>query len=264
MRALFSHVNNPFSEHPINNEYIEMTALANYFAREQGFETVFWGDEKSLLVFNKINFNHTAKLPTKILENFPKCFWSASKLLSLSLTNEPCIHIDNDLFLTKPIPENFLRNDICCFHDEHFAMKDLAKMQDLFKIRPKETLSYEMMSYNCGIIGGEDIKTIKKSIDILFNFISNKADYIDKINLTYNKKREYKDFFYTSVLIEQIWLFQIYKYFGKEITQLIHPTSWGKSFETITKESGYLHLMKQKDSLRGYIKKVLNEKNIKY
>ena len=263
MKALFSHINNPFSEHP-TNEYLELTALANYFAQKQGFETIFFGDENALKNFKKIEFDETYRLPTKILEDFPKCFWAAGKLLALSLMSEPCIHIDNDLFLTKPVPENFLKNDIYCFHDEHFAIEGLSKMQNLFKIRPKETLGHEIMSYNCGIMGGQDIKTITKSIDIIFDYISDNANYIDLVNLSYNEIPEYDYFFYTPVLIEQIWLFQVYKHFGKKITPLLYIENWAKSFETVTRTSGYVHLMQQKKFFKQYIKDILNKKNIKH
>jgi len=263
MKALFSHIHNPFSEYP-TDDYVESAALANYFAKKQGFETIFFGDEGALKNFKEIEFNDTFKLPTDILKDLPKCFWSAGKLLSLSLMNEPCIHIDNDLFLTKPIPENFLKNDIYCFHDEHFAMKGLSKMQNLFKIKPKETLGQELMSYNCGVMGGQDISTIRKSIDIIFDFISNNANYIDLVNLNCQEVNEYKYFFYTPVLIEQMCLFQVYKYFGKTITPLVYIENWGKSFETVTKQSGYIHLMKQKKFLKDHIKNIVNNKNIKY
>jgi hypothetical protein len=263
MKAIFSHINNPFSEHP-TDEYVEFTALSNYFAKKQGLKTIFFGDENALKNFKKIEFDETYRLPTKILKDFPKCFWAAGKLLALSLMNEPCIHIDNDLFLTKPIPENFFKNDIYCFHDELFAMEGLSKMQDLFKIKPKETIGHELISYNCGIMGGQDIRTIRKSIDIIFNFITDNANYIDLVNLTYSKIPEYDYFFYTPVIIEQMWLFQIYKSFGKQITPLIHLKNWAESFETETRNSGYIHLMQQKKFFQEYLKDTLLQKNIKY
>lgn len=263
MRALFSHIENPFSEYP-TDDYVQMTALANYFAKKQGFETVFWGDAKALKNFKKINFDETYELPTRVLKNFPKCFWAAGKLLALSLMNEPCIHIDNDLFLTKPIPTTFLKNDIYCFHDEHFAMEGLSKMQELFKIRPKETLGQELISYNCGVMGGQDIKTIKNSINIIFDYISDNSGYIDLVNLTYNHIDAYDYFFYTPVLIEQMWLFQIYKNLGKTITPLIYIENWAESFEMVTRKSGYIHLMQQKKFFVKYIQDVLARKNIQY
>jgi hypothetical protein len=263
MKALFSHVENPFSEHP-TDDYVEMTALANYFAKKQGFETIFWGDAKALKNFKKIKFSETYELPVRILKDFPKCFWAAGKLLTLSLMNEPCIHIDNDLFLTKPVSEDFLNNDIYCFHDEHFAMKGLSKMQDLFKIRPKETLGQEIISYNCGVMGGQDIETVKKSINIIFDFISDNANYIDLVNLTYDHIDEYNYFFYTPVLIEQMWLFQIHKNFGKQITPLLHIENWNTSFEYETRRSGFIHLMQQKKFFKQYIREILMKKNIQY
>jgi len=263
MKALFSHTENLFSDYR-TDDYVQITALANYFAQKQGFETIFCGDEKALKIFKKINFNDTYQLPVKTLKDFPKCFWSASKLLSLQSINEPCIHIDNDLFLTKPVSKTFLQNDIYCFHDEHFATESSLKMQDLFKIRPKETLGHEIISYNCGIMGGQDIETIKKGINIIFDFISDNANFIDSVNLTYSNNEKYKNFFYTPVLIEQIWLFQIYKNFEKKITPLIFPKNWGDSFTEEVHKTGYIHLMKQKLFFKNYCERILIKNNIKY
>lgn len=267
MKALFSHIENPFAIYP-SNHYLEFTALANYFAKKQGFETIFFGDEKSLKNFKNIEFNYTERLSTDRLRKFPECFWAAGKLLAIDSMNEPCIHIDNDLFLTKPIPENFLKNDIVCFHDEKFAMNNAAlqleKLQELFHIKPKEAEGFPSISYNCGIMGGQDLQTIKKSINIIFDFITYYALHIDSINLKYINNPNVKTFFYPPVLIEQIWFYQVIKSFGKEITPLIHINNWDENFKKVTMETGYLHLMGQKKFFKEHVKKTLLNKNIKY
>lgn len=263
MKALFSHTYNPYSEYDTTN-YIKMAAMANDCAKKQGFETVFFGDELALKNFKKIKYTHTQRIPERVLKDLPKCFWAGGKLLALSSMNEPCIHIDNDLFITKPILNNYLKNDIFCFHDEHFAMEGLTKMQDLYKIRPPETIGQEIMSYNCGIMGGDDIETIRKSIDIVLNFTINNSLYIDMINNIYNEVPEFDYFFYTPVLIEQIWLFQIYKSFGKKISPLLYIENWAESFESNTRQSGYIHLMQAKSETTETIDKYINKYNISY
>jgi predicted RNA binding protein with dsRBD fold (UPF0201 family) len=260
MKAIFSHIYNSYLEIP-TPDYIKMCALANFFAKKQGFETVFYGDEKILRNFKKINFDYTERIPTNAFKDLPKCFWSASKLISLFSINEPCIHIDNDLFLTRNIPKTFLENDIICFHDEKFLNDWPKQMQQLFKIQPKETQDFESISYNCGIIGGQDISIIKKSIGILFDYVSANAEEIDRLDLVCKKL---PIFTCTSVLIEQIWLFQIFQFFKKEISTLLTIKNWGDDFDKQISTSGYLHLMKNKKEFLGKIDFYLNKLNIQY
>lgn len=260
MKAIFSHINNPFAEFK-SIEYIKITALSNFFARKQGFETIFYGNDESIKNFKNINFDYIQEFQDKSYNNLPKCFWSASKLIALSLMNEPCIHIDNDLFLTKPISEDFLKNDIVCFHDELFVNKWVNSLQNLFKIHPEQCLGSQPISYNCGIIGGKDISTIHNSIAILMNFIEINAKNIDDLYLKY---KNYPMHISPSVLIEQVWLFQIFKYFKKDITSLVKINNWKESFQKMTKENGYIHLMKEKLNHDHVINDFLNKHKIKY
>lgn len=243
MKAIFSFKENRNAEFNLY-EHKKLLHLANFCAQKQGFETIFWGDEYSLKNFKEINFNHTEKFPEQIFNNFPKCFWSAAKLISLSLINEPCVHIDNDLFLLKPIQEDFFKNEIFCFHKESFTSKWHNRLQDLFIIKPKEVINIQIDCYNCGLLGGQDIKTIKKSINMLFNFISDNANYLDNI---YYLNKDRKDLYVCpSVLFEQIWMFQIFKFFKKEIyclLPMIH--SWDHLFKKFS-EIGITHLMRGK------------------
>ena len=261
MKSLFSHSYSVYSNYP-TDQYVEMTAIANYFAKKQGFETIFYGDETSIKDFKKINFDHIELLPSFYSKNLPKCFWSSSKLFSLLTMNEPCIHIDNDFFLVKPIPENFLKNDIFCFHDESFVERWITRVQKLYQIRPSQTLNFPIISYNCGIMGGQDIKTIKYGIQILIDYIVNNASIIDDVYFKYKSNPN----FFPAVLMEQVWLFQIFKFLGKDIKTLINPENWEQSFEEALFESGYIHLMKNKhvETVKTSIKEMLLIKKIKY
>jgi hypothetical protein len=252
MKAIFSHTYHPKKNK--KHDYRIFTAFANYFAQKQGFETVFFGDDKSLESFKNIEFNYIEKISENSLKNFPNSFWSIGKLIALSSMNESCIHIDNDLFLTKPISNNFLQNDIYCFHDESYI--NFENKERSLKIRPKQTLNYPIISYNCGIMGGQDINTIKNSINIIFNFVSNNYNYLENTPL----------FEKISIIIEQIWLYQIIKSFNKEISPLIQIKNTKNYIESEVKKTGYIHLMQSKklEINRVSIEEHLIKNNIKY
>lgn len=264
MKVVFSHTYNSYATYN-TKEYLEFTALSNYFAQKQGFETIFFGDDNSIKDFKKIKFNFTEKFSPEIFnKSFPKCFWASGKLIASRMMSEPFIHVDNDLFITKPLPNKFLNSDLLCLHDEIFANVYFEQLQALFIIKPEMSNSFPTISYNCGIFGGQDFKTIHKSIDILFEFITNNSQYIDLIHNKYIRREEYKKILHTPVLIEQIWLFQIFKYFKKNITTLFHIENFGESLENKMRKSGCLHLMTHKIYFREKIKQFLIDKKIEY
>lgn len=255
MKAIFSFLEN--SNYKIVQP-VELAALANFCAQKQGFETIFFGNEDSLKKFGKIKYNDKFKLEEECNRNLPKCFWSASKLIALSMMKEPCIHIDMDLLLTKPLTKDFLKNDIICFHDEFFNIKRYERLQNFYKISPQQHNSILGFTYNCGIIGGNDIVTINKGIKILFDFISKNKNYIDNIHF----KHPYLP---TSVLIEQIWLFQIFKSLNKEITCLVNVKNFNNDYFKMWTDNGYIHFIStRKNQANETIEKIIQKYNIKY
>jgi hypothetical protein len=165
------------------------------------------------------------------------------------------------LFLTKPISRDFLKNDIFCFHDEAFNIKMSTNLQNLFSIQPQETENYPSISYNCGIIGGQDIKIIQQSINILMNYIKENAEIIDNFYIKYKNSPNFME---PSVLIEQIWLFQIFKFFNINISQLINIKNWKTDFDEKISQSGYIHLMRNKETFVKNIHVYLKRFNIEY
>lgn len=236
---------------------IELATVSNFLIQKQGFETIFWGNENALKKFGKINYTEKILLNTKELTNFPKCFWSVSKLLALSMMEEPCIHIDMDLLVTKPIPVDFLKNDIVCFHNENFRINSYKKLKNYFNINPKECESIPFNAYNCSLIGGHDISSIKHGIRIIFDFISNHKYYIDNIYFNHT-------YLPAAILIEQIWLFQIFKYLNKEINCLVEVKNFNADYFRMWKDTGYIHLISnRKEQARPDLKNFIKKHNIK-
>jgi hypothetical protein len=256
VKLIFSHITSLQPSYT-NEIFVKMSALSNYYAQKHGFETIFFGDSQALKNFGKIKYNHFFELSNNYLNNFPKCLWAISKWFALSSMNEPCLHIDHDLFLVNSLNDNFLKNDIFCFHDELFVLKFYKRINSRFKIKPKEISDVEVYPYNCGLFGGQDINTIKNSINFILNFISNNINYVIEID------KKYKYPISMMCLVEQVWLFQVLKNNNKIISTLLKVKDWG-DFKKQSFEKRYIHFMFDKTSSFQEVERALFEKNIKY
>lgn len=265
MEILFSNISNLKNKEK-TSDYVEMLAIANFYIKQLGFKTTFFGNDISLELHKNIEFDYFKIIPNDFINSMPKCFWSMSKLYALRQTNSPFLHIDSDLFITKPFTENFLQNDVVCFHSETFV--NFIQLQKLFDIRPKECLNFPVISYNCGVMGGQDFNSWHKAIDIVFNFLIENKYYLENIADHYNNDSRYENIFYPSVLFEQIWLYQVLKFLGKNnIKELIMGMKdWKGNFAKLTRKTGYIHLMETKSEFaqKKTFKKIVEFKNIKY
>lgn len=263
MKIIFSNIN-----YKNNNleQYLESAALSNYYAQKHGFETIFFGDRISLRIYRKIQYNHFRYIDQNEIESFPKSLWNIGKLIVMSKMTEPFIHMDFDVFLKTGFDIKKLNHDIICLHDEMFV--NFNRLQEIFENKkPIEVGDSKIISYNCGIVGGNDHNSLKESVNMVLNYIRNNYEFIDKIsNNTYYSKR-YPTIFFPQVLIEQIWLFQILKnYFKKNISVVIPTQIHWPNVENALRQNKVIHLMREKNNIwyKKYISDVITNLNIKY
>jgi hypothetical protein len=258
MKVIFSHVKYPFSP---SKSWVKLGAVSNYHAKQHGFETIFFGDEESLNEFKNVEYDHFEKISNNEINQFPKCLWNMGKLITLKKVKEPCIHLDMDIFLRDCFDKKKLNKDILCLHDEIFSNKNMKTLQALFRnYKPIQANGEDIISYNCGIMGGNDYTTMHNSLDILFDHVIQNYHFIDAVNSKFSKKEIYKNVFYPPVLVEQVWLFQIFKgHFGKEISKVVSeiPSGWA-DVSNLLVENCIVHLMSNKKDI--HIQHVINRK----
>lgn len=246
MKIIFSHVKYP---EPNSKSWVELGALSNYFIKQFGYESIFWGDEESLKEFGNIEYNYFERIDKNEINQFPKCLWSMGKLIALSKMKEPCVHIDMDLFIQKPsFDKEKLNHEILCLHDEKFSNNNMFRLQELFNHKKPEEAQGEIVSYNCGVIGGTDISSFQTAINIVFDYVTNQFNFIEEIYNRYKNNKDVKYYFYPPVLVEQVWLFQILKtHLSKQIHSIIdsNHSNWNYLRENL-KRNGIIHLMHQK------------------
>jgi len=72
-------------------------------------------------------------------------------------------------------------------------------------------------------------------------------------------------YFDISILIEQVWLFQILKNFNKTIYPIVKIDNWYESYDKMMEETGYAHLLSdRKTAHHDRIKNIVKQLNIKY
>jgi hypothetical protein len=229
MKFIFSYLNLKNKQPNIN-----LAKVSNFLIQNQGFETFFFGDKSSLNFFKTVPFNKKFEIEKKEIENIPKCIWSASKFIAMSKMTEPFVHVDFD-FLFFKIQKSLLDQNIVCLHSENSMEHLVGYLQKSMRIQPKEILNIKQISYNCGIIGGVNFNFLKRISLYLLKYLSNNKLFIDKM---YLNSKNISDI---PVLVEQVWMFQLFKFYKEEFKTYIESDLNDQNFQVEAVEKGFLH-----------------------
>jgi hypothetical protein len=232
MKIIFSNLwEYRLNESSLNTTF-EMAKLSNFLVQNHGYKTCFYGDRKSLEFFSNIKFNEFFELKDERLNFIPHQIWSVGKLFSILNVNEPFIHMDYDIFLFKNFDKNFLNNEVLYYHNEFHLDSLLKEYQSFFQFQPVNTKFFISRSYNCGLLGGKNFKILQRICEEIINFIVDNQEVIRK-KLDSKKNLSFASFL-PPVLIEQVWIFQLLKYYKQEFTPYLNQT---KNLKIINKES---------------------------
>ena len=100
------------------------------------------------------------------IKHIPQPFWAYGKLVAYTSQKEPFIHVDNDVFIWKPLPRRILEAELC-FQSKEFMHLSGYKWYDVLKpcwraapVRPQIIVDNEVtdFAYNCGICGGHNLE----------------------------------------------------------------------------------------------------------
>lgn len=188
MKVIFSYLD--FNKHFFCD--IELAKLTNYYAQQQGYKTCLYTDEKG---YNKltpsINYDEVILFDKKITSQFNSNIWSMGKILAMSMVKEPFMHIDFDLFLLKPLDDNFINKDFFSLYPEPWLFKIPSYEKNILEIyklypNPEELNFNDFYSYNFAVVGGQKFKEINYVCSKLveFSIAQNKKfdEIIDKKN----------------------------------------------------------------------------------
>jgi hypothetical protein len=123
------------------------------------------------LLIDELKLPYTSvKVVLDDINGYPWQFWAIAKLISYSLQDKPFIHIDGDIFISKPFTESLEKAAIISqnlevnFDCYHSAMKAIIKTQNYLPTEIKDYLSQtnHILASNMGIFGGNNIDFIKQ------------------------------------------------------------------------------------------------------
>lgn len=105
--------------------------------------------------------------------------WALAKIKTYSLQTEPFLHVDGDIFLPNPLPEDVLSAPVITQNEEivtqyyHNMMDIIFKHFDFSfsKFTEKAIEEGTLDSYNMGFFGGNDLDFIHRYCDEVFRFV---------------------------------------------------------------------------------------------
>ncbi|MBB6371520.1 DUF6734 family protein [Chryseobacterium shigense] len=117
------------------------------------------------------------------LNTFHRDFWALPKIKAYMLQNEPFLHVDGDVFIWEPFPDNLMSEGLISQNLE-ITTEYYSKMWDeIFphlKFIPAEMEKYisKVNNYACnmGIFGGNDINFINRYSQKSFEFAAKNSD----------------------------------------------------------------------------------------
>ena len=222
MKVIFSYWKT--NEHFFVTE--EFAYISNELARKHGYETILFTDEYGKEELKKIKYNQVITFDKFLLDRFPKTGWSLAKILAMSSMEEPFMHMDFDLFLIKNLNEEFLKNQVYCFHKEKWLTqpqgeKDkngrfidnsiinpysfefldkvgilLNETEDNFSIKNY----HELSSYKCAIVGGQNFKLFKKASEYVLSYALKYKDLLENFSIIHKMDVDW----FPAVFLEQI------------------------------------------------------------
>lgn len=169
MRAVLSYWGRPTSRSrvPRENE-ARCWRLCTGLLRKHGYPTVLYTDAggKAWLIDELgLPVDEVLELPATGVS--ADIFWAAGKIAVYAQQREPWFHVDHDVFLFDPLPEQLLASGVFCQHAEKFLMIDepasnyaVSSVRELGWVPEyvPEVMSHEVQSAcNVGIVGGTDV-----------------------------------------------------------------------------------------------------------
>jgi hypothetical protein len=194
------------------------------------------------LPYKKVHANYDQ------INNYHQNLWALPKILTYSVQDQPFLHIDGDVFVWERFCPKLEAGRLIAQNLEEGTEYYKGLMSDVQKdlhIIPDfltdELKKRSIGSYNAGILGGSDLKFIRK--------YANEA--LRLINLNYTDNDNKIPSFNFNILFEQVLFFALSKKYHKQVCTLFpetfidlgYTTSKFADFTAAKHELKYLHVI---------------------
>lgn len=200
---------------------------------------------------DKIKIKNTLNM----FENFDSSiFWAYPKIYSLTLQNEPFIHIDGDIFIFRKLKDSLFRGDFGFQNLEKTyyerTYNQLVKFCDIFfNHKPTEWNPNLRSAVNCGLMYFKDPNLAKLFHDNVYKYFIN-IDYflIEKL------KKELKEIINTTYITYPLLFEQYYvncfisNLKDKKVNYLLSDEEIQKEEKGEACIEGYIHLIEDKNN----------------
>lgn len=180
------------------------------------------------------------------LNSFHKELWALPKVKVYGIQTKEFLHVDGDVFIWKPFPEDFLTKPIVTQNIEKgtpYYGKILAVLHDRLSYFPSAISANrkktdDVFAYNAGIFGGSDTDFIKLYSNEAIRFIENNLNNFNQITVS--------DF---NVVFEQYLFYCLIQEHQKAVDCLFNETVYDLSykgfadFSEVPFNRWYLHLL---------------------
>lgn len=183
------------------------------------------------------------------LSEVDEAFWAFAKVKTYSVQNEPFLHVDNDVFIWHPFPQNIISADVACQSIENideFSLTDYHLALDYIRknVNSAPNIIRDSrcnIAYNMGVFGGNDINFIQqysKQAVTCFNSM------YDAILHSGNLKGKF------NVVFEQLLLKEFAQNYQEKVSFLVPNSEIDEilkfsTIETAQYESKYTHCIGQ-------------------
>ena len=242
MKVYLSYSNRGYKGAPSQNT-INLHKLCLYHLKKHYKEIYFLTDSSSKPFFKDLPWTGISTDLDCVPKDYPDV-WSLSKIMAydiISKKGDPFLHLDDDVILWKPLPEEIVNSDVFVQCPE-IIENHKYEINKFIENCPYKSIfistGFLRTSYNLGIFGGKDLDFIseyaKTSLDFIFN---------ENNNYFWKEYKGYKEYWCKAVLAEQYFFtaFSIYK--NKKISCLF--SNWPSEQQCADK--GYSHLMQVKN-----------------
>ena len=195
-------------------------ALSCMSLRQHYNEVVLYTDTKSAsLLIDKLGFPYTDVIIQFDNLTCPTSHWAYPKILTYSLQADPFLHVDGDVYLPKPLNIKIQRAELVAQNQET-GTDYYRKMVEYFLhcnfILPdwfrKSLEKVSVLSYNAGVLGGNDLDFIQQYCEKVFRIL-----YDNRLLSLDNKHAQVSN----NIIFEQILFATLVEKYSKEVETMV-------------------------------------------